>query len=151
MLCEGALVDPSYDKVLSSIESRLPDLHRTLYASHTARVHRLSQYAEGTRLSGADELLRHLRLIEKSLAEHGHENALGFLVARSTADFEIAVDAALSGMLCLAHDAMRDVMELEFLLRDFIAEPDHLDRWLSADQDEVKNFFSPNCLRQREA
>jgi hypothetical protein len=145
------MANQSYDELLAAVESRLPDLHRTLHASQAGRARHLVQYANGARLSGADELLRHLRLLEGGLREHGHDGEVGFLVARATADFEIAIEAALTGMLCLAHDAMRDVMEIEFLLREFTAEPGQLDRWLHADQATLKTEFSPNRMRQREA
>jgi hypothetical protein len=143
------MASTSYDELLSSIEGKLPDLHRILSAFQAGRSRRLSQYANGARLSGADELLRHLHLIEASLRKH--DSDLGFLVARAIGDFEIAVEAAVSGMLCVAHDSMRDVMELEFLLREFTAEANQLDRWLHADQATLKTEFSPNRMRQREA
>lgn len=141
----------SYGELLSSLDDRLPDLHRILKVAQEGRTQRLSQYVKGVRLEGADELLRHLHLIERSLLDHGHENDMGFLVGRVTADFEIAIEAALTGIICVSYDAMRDVMEVEFLLCNFTAEPDQLDRWLHADQDTLKTEFSQNRLRQLKA
>lgn len=141
----------SYEAALELIEQQLPELHKTLKAADTARTQRLAQFASGARLRGANELLGHLRLLARSMAEQGHYNDLGFLVDRAIADFEIAIEGALSGMVCLAHDAMRDVMEIEFLCREFAADPPQHDRWLHASPKEIKDAFSPNALRQRHA
>jgi len=46
---------------------------------------------------------------------------------------------------------MRDVMEIEFLLRDFAAEPRNLDTWLAADFKTLSDRFRANHLGQRHA
>jgi hypothetical protein len=46
---------------------------------------------------------------------------------------------------------MRDVMEIEFLLREFVSEPSNISVWLSCSPQERHNQFRPAILRQREA
>src|SRR5439155_7049867 len=87
-------------------------------------------------------------------AEHAYQTnpdltRLAFLVARSAADFETALEATLSGYQGVAADAMRDVMEVEYLLLDFAAHPEHVVQWLSADRQTRLHRFSPATVRQR--
>jgi hypothetical protein len=42
-------------------------------------------------------------------------------------------------------DAMRDMMDIELLLRDFTATPDNPERWLTATDDERWNPHSSRC------
>lgn len=48
-------------------------------------------------------------------------------------------------------DSMRDVMEIEFLLRDFVGRPDNIGVWTSADAKTLRNKFSPKEIRRRVA
>lgn len=73
------------------------------------------------------------------------------MISRARADFETAVEAGLTGLHGVVADAMRDVMEIEFLLRDFLHEPGHIEEWLNADERTRHNKFRPAILRQRQA
>lgn len=46
---------------------------------------------------------------------------------------------------------MRDVMEIEFLLREFYFEPAHIADWLQCSDKERNDRFRPAVLRQRHA
>ena len=48
-------------------------------------------------------------------------------------DFYTAVEAVLSGFAAVCTDALRDVMEIENLLRDFSADVAQVEAWLSHD------------------
>lgn len=65
------------------------------------------------------------------------------------ADFETAIENALSGYLAVAMDAMRDVMEIENLLLDFAVDPRHIDRWLAADARTLRTTYSAAEVRNR--
>ena len=45
---------------------------------------------------------------------------VAFLIRRAAADYEMAIEAALSGMNTVVFDAMRDVMEIEYLQIDLL-------------------------------
>lgn len=141
----------SFEATLSEVSARLPNIGSFLAATHSNRAENLRRYSEDARLKGVDELLGHLKRVHSSLVSAGHQEDLGFIVERSIADFEVALEAGLSGLLNLAHEAMRDVMEIEFLLREVAAVPEHLDQWLNATPDELRTNFSANRLRQLHA
>ncbi len=141
----------TYDELLTQLAVTQPRVAKALTAAHDNRRRNLAAYASGARLAGLNELLIHLDLVRQSLADHGLDYKVGFLLNRAAADFETAVEAALAGYVGVAHDAMRDIMEIEFLLRDFAAAPDYLDRWLTSSDAERRTFFSANQLRQRHA
>lgn len=68
---------------------------------------------------------------------------------RCIADFETAIENALSGYLSVAMDAMRDVMEIENLLLYFAVDPHHIDRWLQAAARTLRTTYSPAEVRNR--
>jgi hypothetical protein len=72
-------------------------------------------------------------------------------VGRARGDFQTALEATLSGFHSVAHDAMRDVMETEFLLREFYHEPKHIGEWLHCTPKQRNEGFRPGLLRQRHA
>ncbi len=112
---------------------------------------RLSQYLGGARLQGYEELIDHLEKLEPVFKKSRKLRGISFLIVRGREDFQTALAATLSGFHSLVHDAMRDVMEIEFLLRDFYHEPQHIQQWLECIPKERNNRFRPAILRQRHA
>jgi hypothetical protein len=74
---------------------------------------------------------------------------LKFLIDRTIADFETALEATLSGYWAVTFDAMRDVLEIQFLPMDFALTFAHITEWLDADDRTLKNKFEPASVRQR--
>jgi len=76
---------------------------------------------------------------------------LYFLLDRARGDLEIALEAVLSGLHTTVADAMRDMMEITYLMRDFFYEPSHIEKWMSSTDKVRRDFFAPVKLREREA
>jgi hypothetical protein len=124
------------------------------------RRRRLSQYIGGVRLAGLEQLYEYL-----DASRAAYENAPGpepaasdqtfdirqiaFLLERVKTDFQTALEAAMSGYATVASDAMRDVMEIEALLLDFVTSPEHLAEWLAADRATLIGKFGPATVRRR--
>jgi hypothetical protein len=140
-----------YAVALSMLKETHPQLVQVLSGAHRNRALRLSAYARGARLAGAEELLQHLDAVESTFLGTEKLARVAFLIGRARDEFAISIDAALSGMHRVAHDAMRGVMEIEFLLRDFAAEPTHVDDWLACTPKRRYDQFRPAVLRQRHA
>jgi hypothetical protein len=102
-------------------------------------------------LTGLEELLTHLAEVEQALAIRADLRPIASLAARARADFVTALDALLSGFHAVAVDAMRDVMEIEFLLREFRHAPDKIKVWAQADFKQLNDQFRPAVLRQLHA
>lgn len=141
----------SYRKLLRTLEPTHPSLNDVLAKAHRNRTQRLARYISGVRLRGLEELLVFLKTVELSFQRQMRIKRLATLVARARADFETAIEANLAGFHGVVSDSMRDVMEIEFLFREFRFEPDAIDEWLSADQKTLYNKFRPFVLRQRHA
>jgi Asp-tRNA(Asn)/Glu-tRNA(Gln) amidotransferase C subunit len=108
-------------------------------------------YHEGLRLRGLDELLLYLDRVEESFKTHPELEKVRTLVWRARGDFEVSTEAALSAMPAVVLDFMRDVMEIELLLRDFASEPARIDEWIRADEQTRWEAFRPAVLRKRYA
>ena len=141
----------SYEDTLRELSKTHPTVSAALSKANDNRTAALNGYLSGVRFRGLEELLLHLAGVEKSLAAHSSGGRIAFLLSRASADFNTALEALLSGYVGVAHDAMRDVMEIEFLLRDFAAQPSHIDEWLRASPKQRHDKFRPAILRQRNA
>jgi hypothetical protein len=141
----------TYSDLLEALASTHPLLAASLRRAEATRRDRLEQYFSGVRLRGIEELLLHLDTVEPLVHGHNDLGRIAFLIRRARADFETAVEAGLTGLHAVAFDAMRDVMEIEFLLRDFLHEPGHIEEWLNADEKARRNRFGPGELRRRHA
>ncbi|MFE9813287.1 hypothetical protein [Streptomyces sp. NPDC005548] len=135
--------------MLTQLAGERPRLAAALLQSERQRARHTASLLTGARFKGLDELLRHLDDLVRAFEADSELSRLSFLVARSAADFETAVEATVSGYLAVASDAMRDVMEIENLLLDFAVDPGHIDDWLTADQRTIRNKFSPPAVRKR--
>jgi hypothetical protein len=103
------------------------------------------------RLKGFEEFADHLKKMTAVYRRNRKLRPVAFLIERASADFTTALEATLSGFEAVCIDAMRDVMEIEFLLRDFFFQPDNISKWLNADEKERNRQFRPAVLRQRYA
>jgi hypothetical protein len=144
-------VDPEadYSVALQRLADTRPRLARALQQAERLRTDRLRLYLPGKRLAGLEQLLRYLDALSKAYVSSGDLAKLVFLLQRVASDFETALEATLSGYQGVAADAMRDVMETEYLLLDFATHPDHADEWLSSDRDARLRKFAPSKLRKR--
>jgi len=100
-------------------------------------------------MAGLNEILLRLDKLADAFDGTPALSRLAFLIRRSAADFETATDAALAGYLSVAMDAMRDVMEIDALLRDFSLDSSRIDRWLTADPKVLMSEFAPVKVRSR--
>lgn len=141
----------SYRLLLRELRKTLPVTASQLSEAQANREIRLARYFSGIRLKGYEELVHHLTELENIFLKNRRLRAVSFLVGRAKNDFETALEASLSGFHSVAHDAMRDVMEIEFLFRDFYFEPTHLEQWISCSDKERNDRFRPAVLRQRHA
>jgi len=139
---------PPLDEQLESLAASHPLLTASLRSAQITRAERLAHYRSGVRLKGYENLLSYL---DSSIAAIAHTNLdrLGFLLRRARGDYVVALEAMLSGLHTVAHDAMRDVMEIEFLFREFAHEPSMMEEWLSCDQKTRYSKFRPAVLRER--
>lgn len=149
---------PKATKKSRQLSRTLRDLSKTrpktawhLSQAQSNREERLSRYFESVRLRGYEELIQHLEELEPVFQNSRKLRPISFLIGRARGDFQTALEAALSGFHSVAFDAMRDVMEIEFLLREFYFEPGHIGQWISCSNQERNNKFRPAVLRQRHA
>lgn len=137
--------------ILRGLAESHPKTAAHLLTAHSNRKKRLARLLGGARLSGYEELIAHLEELEPVFEKGRKLRPISFLVGRAKGDFHTAMEAALSGFHTVAHDAMRDVMEIEFLFREFRYEPQHIDEWVSCTSKERNDKFRPALLRQRHA
>jgi hypothetical protein len=140
-----------YVDLISELHMSHPGIAATLIRAENLRATNIRQYHHGLRLRGLEELHQHLVRLDTSLLAHSEGSKLAGLVRRVRADFETALEAALSGYVYVATDSMRDVMEIELLLHDFRVRPHHLDLWLTGNRDVLRKKFRPAHLRERRA
>jgi hypothetical protein len=122
-----------------------------LYRSGHFRSTRLRRYLNTTVLSGLNRLLERLELAAEAYEKDDRLKPATVLVRRARADFEAAIVCTFSGLSFVCRDQVRDVMEIEYLLRDFRYDLARLDKWAKASPDEERDRFNPGILRQREA
>jgi hypothetical protein len=141
--------DLSYESVLAQLAGERPRLASALHRAEKQRAQRTASLLAGARFKGLEELLRYLDDLIEAFKAVPQLSRLTFLVTRSVADFETAVEATLSGYMSVASDAMRDVMEIENLLLDFAINAGHVEEWLTSDEKTRWNRFRPAVVRKR--
>lgn len=139
----------SYGASLAKLARSLPRLATALQRAEQERSEHTASLVGGARFKGLDELLRHLDELLRAFAADPALHRIAFLIHRSQADFETAIEVTLSGYIAVASDAMRDVMEIENLLLDFAVNPAHINEWLNADRKTLLNKFGPATIRKR--
>jgi hypothetical protein len=140
-----------YEKLIEDIKESHPHLAEVLERAHKNRVRLLRQYQKGVRLEGLDEWLSYLKKAEVEFRQEPPLSDIAFLLQRVRLDFEFALEATLMGVNSVVLDMMRDVLETYMLLRDFAADPTHMQEWLHADYSTLLGKFAPKHLRRREA
>jgi len=128
-----------------------PQIAADLSQAQFNRERSLSQYLHGARLRGYEEQITHLEALETVFQKSRRLQGISPLIRRTRGDFRLALEATLSGFHSVAHDAMRDVMEVEFLIREFHHEPRSIEEWLKATPKQLNDRFRPAILRQRHA
>src|SRR5713226_6987447 len=127
--------------------SFVPILYRSGHFGST----RLRRYLNTPMLAGLNRLLERLDLAADAFEKDDRLKPATVLVLRARADFEAAIVCTFCGLSSACRDQVRDVMEIEDLLRDFRYDLARLDQWAKASPDEERNRFAPGNLRQREA
>jgi hypothetical protein len=142
--------DPgSYTSNLNALAVVRPLIAERLIEADRHRSDRLRTYLPGKRLAGLEQLYGYLHRLEAEYAAHDELSSLVFLVQRSTRDFETALEATLSAYQGVAADAMRDVMEIEYLFLDFAFHDNHQEEWLACDRGLRLRKYNPAKLRER--
>ena len=141
----------SYSTLIRILSSSHPILARHLRIAESNRQQRLARYLSSARLEGIEELLGHLEQMQQLFLEHHRLQRIAFLLEDSREAFVSATEATLSGYYSVAFDAMRTVMEVEFILRDFRYNTKHLEEWLACTRKQRLSKFRPAVLRARYA
>ena len=142
--------DQNYLDLLADVKKTLPRVGAALASANAAREWSLRGYAGGARLRGLEQLYEYLERSEQLLTESMWARDFAFLVRRIRTNFDVALESTLSGHVSSALEAMRDVLEIELLLRDFTAFPDHASEWLSASERDRSKRFGAAELRRRQ-
>ena len=137
--------------IVREVSRTHPKTGAILSRAQTNREQHLERYAGGARLRGYEELLEHLEQLESVFHQSRRLRGLAPLIRRVRGDFQFALEVTLSGFHSAAHDAMRDVMEAEFLLREFFHCPSRIDEWVTAGPNDLRKNFQPGGLRKRHA
>lgn len=149
-----------YQETLAQLAVTQPRIAECLLKAAEHREVRLNQYLNGARLAGLEQLYEYLDAAYDAYTaapepvpdEDGDAvdlRKVAFLINRVKQDFQTALEAAFSGYPAVASDMMRDVMETEALLLDFITTPSNLDEWLNASRKTLLNKFGPGKVRAR--
>jgi len=139
----------SYGGLVRQLALTHPALGRVLGTAQRHRTRLLRERFGGVRLLGVDELLAYLAELEAYWRADELLSPMSFLIARAEGDYETAIEATLSRNVATAADAMRDVMEIEILLRDFTLDPARACEWLDADDTVRIRRFRPAEVRRR--
>ena len=95
------------------------------------------------------EIVGHAEELSIHFERSAELTELAFLIDRFGADVEVAVEALLAGRHGVLANTMRDVMEMELLMRDFALERNRIQKWLASDDKVRMGYFSPGQVRRR--
>jgi len=140
-----------FQNMLQKVERSSPRVAAALRRAQENREGSLKRWQDDRRIQGLDHLLAYLEAASRFVATYPRLSKIAFLVQRALDDFEVALEATASGTNSVVFDAMRDVLEIEYLLSDFAAKPENIERWLAADDRLRSKEFTPASLRQRKA
>ena len=130
-------------------DNSCPRVASVLRLADRNRSTRLSMYGDGATLRGIDEALDYLIRADTAFRETPRLKPIQQLVARAVAELETGIHAFFSGFNGVLFDAMRSAMEVEFLLRDFLIWPSHVNDWFNFEAKERRKKFQPAKLRER--
>jgi hypothetical protein len=156
---DGNLATEKFAQLLGMVKQEYPHLGHILLSALESRANNLAchlgdainQRIPGPYLRGIEELFEYLGKILTAFEGETSLKRISFLVARAQADFEIAVEAVLAGLNSVVLDHMRDVMEIEYLLREFSHDARQIEVWLHTDSKARYKEFNPAKLRERHA
>jgi hypothetical protein len=148
-----------YEPLLRLLGKELPNLGKILLTAAENLVKILSCHLENALseripfpyLKGLEETFQYLDTIFLAFENHPMLTRIAFLVKRARGDFEIAFHSTLISMNSVVMDQMRDIMEIEYLIYDFIRDINQIDSWLKCTSKERSVKFSPAKLRERHA
>jgi hypothetical protein len=140
-----------YLEQLAKIGQKSPTLAAVLSRANANRLGRIAILEESVFADGLEELFQELAKERVLFASHPRLAQIAFIVGRITADYESAVEAFLAGCHSVVLDQMRAVMEAEYLLADFAADPTVIHEWLSLPERKRRNKYGPGALRARRA
>lgn len=135
--------------VTQMAEDGAPIAALSLAMADARRRQNLKRLAGDIRFEGINELLVRLAEVGEAFSETPELSKLTFVIRRAHADFRTALEATLSGYFSVASDAMRDVLEIHYLLMDFAINPGHAEEWLTTDEKGRMKDFSPAAVRKR--
>lgn len=133
----------------SQLDKELPRLAVALRRAESNRAASLSALIGGARLRGLEQLMSYLDIAHDRYLANQDLRPAAILVARLIADFETALEATLSGYQGVMSDAMRDVIEIECLMLDFVLDLERLLDWTEASDAERRKRFAPVRVRER--
>jgi hypothetical protein len=90
-----------------------------------------------------------LVLLQRAATRVSAHEAAVILLGRAAADAELSLEALLSGNHSIVSDSARDLMEIEWLLRDFTLDTSRMPLWLAAEEPQRLREFSPSKIRRR--
>jgi hypothetical protein len=93
-----------------------------------------------------DTLLAYASTIKAGSEDELTIQTMGVRLFNSTA---CAVDLVLSGFYQGATTHVRDVLEVSFLLADFLDVPDHIKKWRTLSEKDREQLFKPAAVRMR--
>jgi hypothetical protein len=128
--------------------THISELFTIAEARQTERIEH--DFTQG-HFQGFDELFAFFNLSIDRFASIAEIKPLTVLIDRLRQDFETGLMSFLCGMDQATFDAMRDVMEIGYLLRDFTMDHSHVAEWFSLDDLARLKRYTPNTLRQRYA
>lgn len=140
-----------YDALLKENAKAYPLVIDSLRRSDRHRLRCWQQFIDPTDLQAIELLLDFLISASNLLKKNEGTSALIFIPERIADDVRVSLDGLLSGYLQIPSDAMRDIMETEFLIRDFALDPEQINVWRNADENVLRRKFRPVHLRQRQA
>jgi hypothetical protein len=140
----------AYHAVLQESAKAYPRATEALMRSERHRLRRWRQFIDLVDLQAIDLLLGYLESISALLGSTALPD-LEFLSDRVADDVRASFEGILSGYLQIASDAMRDIIEVELLARDFASDPERITRWRNASKTKRRNYFGPAEIRKRQA
>jgi hypothetical protein len=129
-----------------------PVIGKPLSHARQLQDERLSFFLQETgRLQGLDCFSAFLQAVIAWSHRFEDLRAFTFLLQRAGADFVTAIHAVTTGFHAIAWESMRDVMEVELLIEEFLDSQSQLKVWAEADQSMRRTQFSHGALRKRKA
>jgi hypothetical protein len=102
-------------------------------------------------VEGIDDCLKYFEKMEAVFERHRRLRPAIILIRRLSGDFQSALVGLTVGSWKVVYDLMRDVFEIELLLRDFADDPTRFEEWFNSSDNDRWKRFSPILLRRRTA